>query len=219
VIDWKMKNDHDFDESGLELCEDVEIELDTEPNMEYVLRSRNGFACELRLNSVPTELLLDAFSQGVFHSVLQVDPYQVKRCEQSKKILHLKRDVNECVCIIAFAAQEDIQAVYALAIKQGVKAFISKSLPEMNVSVPVFLVPTSTLEKLSVVSDELVNIQQKPKVHAKVDGEAGTENENVSDSAGVDGSVSLPINLINTAGSYHLTEENVGDIEMNYQVC
>ena len=214
-----MKNDHAFDAPSLEVFEDVVIELDMEPSMDYVLTSTDGFVCDLTLHTLPNESVLDTFKQGVNHSVLQVDPNLVKRCEQSKEIIQIKRDVNDCVCIIAVATAADTETVYALAITRGAKAFIAKDPPKMNLAVPVFLVTTSTLEKISEVSDALVNIQEKPKVHVKYDSDAVIHSGNVNDDIVLDGSESLPINLVNTNESHPLMEESIGDIDLNPLVC
>ena len=195
-----MKNDRAFDDPSLETAEDVEIVLDMKPNMEYVFSTPDGFVCDLTLQALNNGLIFDAFKQGVLHSVLQVDLFQVKRCVQSRNIVHLEGDVNERICIIDFGVRDDIDAVCSLAIEHGAKAIIAKDVPRMHLSIPVFLVSISTMEKLTLHPDVQVNIQQKQQVSAKCESMSVIRNVTRSVRQGLDGSESfLPVDLVHTS--------------------
>lgn len=206
-----------FDDPSMGSFEDIDVEVDMEPNMEYVFTSLSSdrFVCNLTLNTFHRDFVLAPFKKDINHSVLQISPYQVKRCPQSKEITLVDGDVKDRICIIDFGDQNDINAICGHAIKRHAKAFIVKSPPNVNVPVPVFIVSTTDLQKMTISPDALVNIQQRIN-HGS---EEIVRNDGVSDVKVEDGSESTPIDLVNTTESHPLLEENDGGSEVNHQVC
>ena len=101
--------------------------------------------------------------------------------------------------------------------KRGVKAFITRILPSMDLSVPVFLVPVSTLEKMTVPSNDLVNIQ--PKQNASMKCESMIRNGTGGVGEVLDGSESLPVDLVDTYESHPLAGQVTGICDIQHLVC
>ena len=212
----QMRNDYTFDDPTMETFEDVDIDLGVEPIMEYILTSKDGFTvCDLTLITPHSAPGLAPFQPNIFHSVFQVDPFNVKRSEQSpgKEITSIGGDTHERICIIDIGNSFEVDAVCDLAIKRGAKALIVKDPPKADVSVPVFLVSTSTMEKMTL-SEVLVNIQQK----TQSEPETTIQNAGRGDLKIVDGSESVPIDLVNSTASHPILGESDGGININQQV-
>lgn len=187
---------------------DVDNEMDLEPSVEYVLTERDGFVCDLTLNGFDYKSVLDVFEQNKFHSVFKVDHFHVERCGESdsREIVGIKGDVNKRVCIVDIALPAESETVCDLAVRGGATACIVKNLPKkLQSGVPVFLVPVCTLEKMTLDPDAQVNIQRKHKS----DPEGLNDNGGMRDRKILNGSETMPINLVDATESHPLIEERV----------
>lgn len=206
-----MKNDITLDDPCKETPEDIEIVLDVKPNMEYILTRSDGFVCDLTLNTLCDDSFLAPFQESMSHLVLHVGTFQVKRCEQSREIIQFVGDAHERICIIEFEAQTDIDIMCDLAIKHGVKAFIVKYPPNVDVPVPVFQASFGALERMIQSPDALVIIKQKEKRAF----DASVHNGGESDSTVVDGNEAVPVDAVELTDSHQLLVENSGVVNLN----
>ena len=88
-----MKNECAFDDSTGSSETPEDVFLDEEPNMEYVFTTSDGYVCDLTLQASNGGLNVDVFQQDLFHSVLQVGPYNVRRSAPSTDIISFEGDV------------------------------------------------------------------------------------------------------------------------------
>ena len=195
---------------------DVDNEIDLKPSVEYVLTERNGFVCDLTLNGIDCTSLLDIFEQNEFHSIFVVDLFHVERCGEidSREIVAIKGDVNNRICIVDIGNPAEIETICDLAVKGGATACIVKSFPKkLESTVPVFLVPVCTLQKMTLNPDTQVNIQRK---------QHKSDPEEWNDSDGtrmiLNGSEAMPINLVDATESHPLVGERAGYVDVSYPV-